>query len=547
MTRPNVVCFVLDQLRYDHLGYAGNSVVETPNIDALAERGVALSRAYVANPLCMPARASLFTGLMPRDHGVRTNGIPLDPSLPTLPGALREAGYRTHAAGKLHLHTYDLPNGAGVVEVADGQADDGDGVDGGSAATGAAGGQSAVADAVAPEEFPEARPPWNENRHRALPEPYYGFETADFTGGHVSWIFGEYRQWLEREHPEAAARLDEDHPDNEPRPAPQTFEWSLPEELHYNRWIADRSREFVESATGMDEPFFLLSSFPDPHHPFAAPEPWGSMYDPDDVALPTRREGELDDLPPFYREAYADTDTQLSGFHGTSDLSDDQLREQIAVTYGMISFVDREIGRVLAALDEAGLREETLVVFMSDHGDMMGDHWMLRKGPFHFEGLLRVPMLWSFPGTLPAGERRDGPVSAVDFAPTVLDFCDIPVPEGRVPPEREAMREPPAWAGRSLRPQLSGETDAVRDGVVVENDEDYLGLRVRTYVTDRYKLTLYPGEPYGELFDLRKDPDELRNRWDDEAYADVRRRLSVEFLERYVLHEQGLPRRLCHA
>ncbi|WP_101295804.1 sulfatase family protein [Halegenticoccus soli] len=540
MNRPNVICFVLDQLRYDHLGYAGNATVETPNIDALAERGVALSRAYVANPLCMPARASLFTGLMPRDHGVRTNGIPLDPSLPTLPGALRDAGYRTHAVGKLHLHTYDLPNGADVAESASANVTEAE------SAAGAINGSSAEAGVVAPEEFPEARSLWNVGRHRALPEPYYGLETADFTGGHVSWIFGQYRQWLERERPDAAARLREDHPGNDPRPAPQTFDWSLPEELHYNRWIADRSREFI-GLSGGDDPFFLWCSFPDPHHPFAAPEPWGSMYDPDRVDLPTRREGELDDLPPFYREAYADTDTQLSGFHGTSDLSDDELREQVAVTYGMISFVDREIGRVLTALDDAGLRGETLVVFTSDHGDMMGDHWMLRKGPFHFEGLLRVPMVWSWPGKLPAGRRSDGLVSAVDVAPTVLDLCDVPIPEGRVPPEREAAQEPPAWPGRSLRPQLAGEIDAVRDGAVVENDEDYLGLRVRTYVTDRYKLTVYPGEPYGELFDLRADPEELYNRWDDERYADVRGRLLSEFFEQYVLHERGLPRRLCHA
>ncbi|WP_129113759.1 sulfatase/phosphatase domain-containing protein [Halegenticoccus tardaugens] len=172
---------------------------------------------------------------------------------------------------------------------------------------------------------------------------------------------------------------------------------------------------------------------------------------------------------------------------------------------------------------------------------------MLRKGPFHFEGLLRVPMVWGWPGELPAGRRSDGPASAVDVAPTVLDLCDVPVPEGRVPPKRKAANEPPAWPGRSLRPQLTGEVDAVRDAVVVENDEDYLGLRVRTYVTDRYKLTVYPGEPYGELFDLREDPDELYNRWDDERYADVRRRLRPEFFERYVLSERGLPRRLCHA
>jgi arylsulfatase len=517
MSAPNVLCFVLDQLRYDHLGCTGNETVETPTIDALADDGVVMDRAYVNNPLCMPARASLLTGLMPRDHGVRTNGIPLDRDATTLSGTLSEAGYRTYAAGKLHFHTYDTPHDV----------------------------DSADAD---PAEFPEAKPLWESGRIESLSEPFYGFDEVDFTGGHVDWIFGEYVRWLEDERPSAAALLDRGHERNGARPAPDAFDWAIDEADHYNRWIADRTRSFLRERAEDDEPFFAWCSFPDPHHPFAAPDPWDDLYDPDDVSPPTRREGELDDLPPFYRDAFEDEETVLSGRHGSTDLTDAELREQIALTYGMVSFVDQEIGRVMETLAETGLREDTIVVFMSDHGDMMGDHWMVRKGPFHFEGLLRVPMIWSWPGEFPVGERTDGLAEAIDFAPTVLDCCGVAVPEGVDEPfldERDGA--PPALPGRSLRPQLAGERDAVREAVIVENDEDYLGLRPRSLITDRYKLTVYPGRSYGELFDLDADPEELHNRWDDPGYADAKADLYRQFVERYVEHEQGLPRRICHA
>jgi len=548
--RPNVLVFMADQLRHDHLSCAGNDVVETPNVDTLAADGVRCERAYVANPLCMPARASLFTGLPPREHGVRTNGIPLPEDAPHLVEAFRAAGYRTHAAGKLHHHNYSLPldHTAALLERGEMTLDEipsafQERVE--EIREQLAGGDAVRPDAPAAEAFPESAFMWNSGRLESLPEPYYGFESTDFVGAHGDGVYGEYRNWLAETHPESLERLARGHPDNESAGADDAWRWALPPEHHYDHWVADRAREFLRTAG--EDPFFLFCSFPDPHHPYAAPEPWASEYDPAEVALPTRREGELDDLPPFYRTAHEDDDVELSGLLSSSRTSDAVLREMVAITYGMVSFVDHQVGRVLETLAAEGLHDDTIVLFCSDHGDMMGDHWMLRKGPFHFQGLLRTPMVWRWPGELPAGEVVEGLVSALDVAPTLYDLCGVADPTTTPYHLPETLEEPDALPGHSLEAALERGADTPRDGLVIENDEDYLGLRVRSYVTDRYTLTVYPGEPYGELFDRAEDPEELHNRWDDPDYAEVKTRLYQEFLAAYVESDGALPRRLSHA
>jgi arylsulfatase len=213
----------------------------------------------------------------------------------------------------------------------------------------------------------------------------------------------------------------------------------------------------------------------------------------------------------------------------------------------MVSFVDQEVGRVLGALETLNLRQDTVVMFMSDHGDMMGDHWLINKGPFHFQGLLRVPFIWSWPEQFLQGVATPGLASYLDFAPTVLDLCGVPIPEGELPADPEAPQHLPPWPGVSLAPQLRGERPSMQDSVIVENDEDYLGLRLRTLITERFKLTVYPGQPYGELFDLHEDPNELHNLWADAAHAAVRADLQSRLLERLIMTDNTLPRRLSHA
>ena len=504
----------MDQVRFDHLGFMGNPDIRTPHLDRLAGRGVVFNRAYVNNPLCMPARATLFTGLTPRGHGVRTNGIPLRKDIPTLPDALRRAGYLTHTVGKLHLSTMGVVEGMNPEE-------------------------------LDPEEYPEMGALWRMRKITRLPSPYYGMESADYVGGHVFKAYGNYSHWLENNHPEAFERLNPGHVENISLGAPQVHKFSIPQDCHYTRWIGDKTVEFLERVPESGRPFFLWCSFPDPHHPYAVPEPWSEMYDPEKITCrPRRRDDELDSLPPFYKSAYLRDDTLLSGLMGKAAVTDLELRKMVAVTYGMISFMDEQIGRIMAALRESGLEKNTAIVFLSDHGDMMGDHWMVRKGPFHFDGLLRIPFVWCWPDRIPAGRRTEGLASHIDFAPTILDLCGVPVPEGNTPPEAVASRESVPWPGRSLLPQIMGSEEKVNEHVIVENDEDYLGLRLRSYITDRYQLTLYAGQDWGELFDLQKDPDQLHNLWEDEQFSSLKERLKIEFFHRYMLQDSPLPRRL---
>ncbi len=510
----NFLCFIVDQMRVDHMGCAGNPVIQTPHLDRLAETGVRFSRAYCNNPLCMPSRATLFTGMTPRGHHVRTNGIPLDRDCPTIVQSLADAGYRTNSVGKLHMNNFNLPKGADI-------------------------------DDVDPLDHPEARPMWLHRRLQKMPTPYYGFQSAEIILGHGSGVHGDYFHWLRERDPDGPEKLAPPAGTPTPHNAETSWHNAIPQELHYNHWVADRTIDFLENQPAGD-PFFTWCSFPDPHHPYCPPEPWASMYDPADMPMPSRREGELDDLPPFYREVYEDG-IWVSGRTKPAKMDDEQLREILALTYGMISHVDHNIGRVMDALERRGLRENTVICFLSDHGDMMGDHWIINKGPFHMNGLLQMPFLWSCPGHFSEDIETAGLVSYLDFAPTIMDLAGLPLPEGNVPPQAEPADQPPALPGISFAPQLRGEVDSLQDSVIVENDEDYLKLRLRTLITDRHKLTVYPGQEYGELFDLQQDPGELSNLWSDPGSQQLKLELKAKLLERLIETDNPTPRRLTHA
>ena len=163
----NVLLFVVDEMRAGHMGCAGNSIVQTPNVDRLADEGICFSRAYCNHTICMPSRASMFTGLLPRDHGAWNNNMEMHPGLPVLPELLRQAGYRTHSTGKLHLSRW----------VPDPEIDD-------------------------PKRFPEFRASWNADLIDSLPLPYYGFQSVDFVGGHGNYVYGDYFHWLEGQVPD---------------------------------------------------------------------------------------------------------------------------------------------------------------------------------------------------------------------------------------------------------------------------------------------------------------------------------------------------------
>jgi len=507
---------MVDQHHPGCFGYAGHPLVRTPHIDALARKSVTCTRAYVANPLCMPSRASFFTGLTPRGHRVRMNGIGLDPQTPIITDALRKAGYSTHAAGKLHFRPTYTPNGVALNQV--------------NAA-----------------EYPEAKDLWTSGRIKNLPLPYYGFASVDYANGHGDGSFGHYLHWLDAEHKQHR-RLFYDRVTLEP-PTPaynlfnrKSYKWALPAELHPMAWIADRAIDYLKQPDRRDKPFFLFCSFQDPHSPFAPPAPWCYRYQPKDVAPAKRTKDEFDRLPPHFRAQYETTLT-TQGNNGQPMKATDPYREECAAHYfGLIEMLDSQIGRVLQSLESSGLAGNTVVILTADHGEALGDHGMWGKGPYHFDSVIRVPFLVSSPGRFRAGTTHSGVVSILDAAPTILELAGVPIPQGVVPKTVEAPKMPPPWPGRSLVSMLASRRDDASRTALVEEDEDYLGFRMRTLVTERYRLTAYSGKPYGELFDLREDPNEFRNLWDSPMHKALREDLRAALLDKIMETDLALPR-----
>jgi uncharacterized sulfatase len=311
---------------------------------------------------------------------------------------------------------------------------------------------------------------------------------------------------------------------------PQKWKWNIPEEYHYDKWIAERANALIEEYKNKDENFFLWASFLDPHPPYLAPEPWDTMYDPEKITVPHITGGEHAKNPPHFKmtqqenpdfSRYEEKDGNwMHGFH--SHLHDrKELAKDIAVYYGMISLMDKYIGKILDRLDELGLAENTLVVFTCDHGHFYGHHGLTAKGAFHYEDMIKVPFIVRFPGKVPGAKMSGSLQSLVDLAPTFLDVCGIEIPR--------------TMTGISQKNVWFGNTKNIRQNVIVENHHQPTTVNHRSYVDRRYKITVYQGKNYGELFDLKNDPMEINNLWDNPGCRD----LKMDLLLKYIHAELG--------
>lgn len=495
----NVLLITTDQMRADHMGCAGNPAIRTPNLDALAAGGVRLDRAYCSNPLCMPNRCTLATGRLPRNHGCWSNGICLPTHERTLADLLGESGYHTALLGKAHFNSFG-------------------------------------ADADAPEPNRESFAAWRAGR--VTPDwhgPYYGFDHCELALGHGSWgaECGHYGQWLRENFPNAIEDYKSRH---EPSAtgAPQCFTPRVPVEAHCSRWLGLIGSEYLRRRADDGRPFFCWLSFPDPHHPFCPPAPYDAMYEPPSVVMPRLGREALDDKPPHFRRAYEGGE----GWEGIGagdvlkDVTEAQLREVLARTYGMISLVDENVGKVLGVLAETHLAERTIVVFTSDHGDLMGDCGLIFKGPFLLEGLIRVPMIWRVPGAA-EGAVGSGLFNSVDVAPTILRLLGMDVPDGMDSPGQV---------------DLVGEARGGREAAFVEFKSMYRPeLNLRAIVTADRKLTYYAGLEVGELYDMTADVPEARNLYADAAWAAERAHLEGRLLDEAIARQDASLQPTCHA
>lgn len=468
---PNIIVFCTDEHRWDHLGCNGNTIVQTPNIDRIAAGGVTFTNCHCSHTSCMPSRAAMFTGLTVQAMGLHGCNPSPPPDIPTMPAVLADAGYRTHSVGKLHISSWGRPP------------------------------FTSHRDATDITKFPERHANWNEGLITESPNNYFGLQTVDMVTGHVNYANADYKIWLEKHHPGAFAKLAA----STRNPGPVEIE----PELHYNHWIADRSIAFINRQTKrkMNAPFFLWCSFPDPHEPFAAVRKWSETY----------RDLETTELPAHYCKTspqnrsttFDDLDQQTEGY------TSEYIRRALRETYGMISHIDEQVGRVMAALEASGQADNTVVIFTADHGEQHGEHNLLYKGLYPYQGHTRVPFILNVPwaDAEHKGQQIDTPISSgLDLMPTVLDLAGVPQPGTGTPGLGADARTLP---GESLAAvALAGALSERRNALIELSTEvgaNGQWVQMRKLVTEDYRLIVYYPTREVLLFDVRCDPYEQVN------------------------------------
>ena len=425
--RPNVLLIMVDQWRGDCLGAAGHPVVQTPFLDRLAGQGARFTRAYSATPTCIPARASLMTGLRPIHHGRvgYRDGVPWDYPV-TLAGEFTRQGYQTQAVGKMHFYpertqlgfqNVILHSPTGIVRQARQRGEDPDRVD-------------------------------------------------------------DYLPWLRSELGRDASFLDHGIDSNSWVARP----WDKPERTHPTNFVAQQAAGFLRRRDPR-KPFFLYASFNAPHPPYDPPA-WAFeqyLHGP----LPEPPVGDWAGIFDEYRKP--GDPTALAG-----EIEPEQLRRAMAGYYGHISHVDQQLNFLLEELAQLGLRDNTIICFLADHGEMLGDHHLFRKG-FGYEGSARIPMLINGPG-IPAGVvDTDTVVELGDVMPTLLDLAGLPCPQ--------------QIDGLSFAAPARGEEAAFR--AVLHGEHTLLGQSLQWLTDGHQKYLWFSGSGREQLFDLDRDPQEL--------------------------------------
>ncbi len=324
------------------------------------------------------------------------------------------------------------------------------------------------------------------------PEPYYGFQEFHLGEDGRS---GEHWVWIQRNHPEYHKK-----PDHE-----------IPLELHNSFWSASHAIDFIRKCAARNEPFFAFCSFVDPHHSYNPPSPYRETYKEQDMPEPICKPDEFADKPPHLRARTK----QLEGVGKSVAYNRTQY-------YGEVTLIDDSIGRILKALDELKIRGNTLIVFTSDHGDMLGDHGLYFKG-LAYPQSANVALIFNWPGHLKTGKVVNGIMQEIDIFPTITELVGV--------------ENPPGVQGRSQARILTTESnDTGYEYAYIEHAGSDYSLR-----SLKWRFTYYPGKDYGELYDLEKDPHEFTNLWNDSRMQNLKLTLTRELLDRVVQTRDPLP------
>jgi len=489
MDRPNILWICTDSQRADTLGCYGNSFVHSPNIDRLASEGVLFERCFAQNPLCTPSRGSMLTGRYPVTTRLRQNGQNIPPEERLVPRLLADNGYVCGLSGKLHLSACNRSFMLGEKWWEH------------------------------PAEMQIVR-----GVERRIDDGYSEFHW-DHTLDH-NFRSSSYVRWCE----EKGVTID-----FPPRSDSKYVLHGLPSEHNQTTFCAEKAIGFIEAYAKSKHPWMFSVNIFDPHFSCRPPDAYFERYlqHLDTVPLPNYVPGELEKKPECQRAVH-----QNCKWGGYSESDSGEAREHRMLRAGywaMCDLIDTQVGRMLDALQRTGQRENTIVIFTSDHGEMLGDHGLYIKGPFLYDAAVNVPLIISCPGTITAGLRTKALVELCDLAPTLLAGTNIPRYSG--------------MQARSLWPLLTGRApgNSFRDSVYSEyynsnpdNPKSYLTM-VRT---EHYKLIVAHGTNAGEFYDLEKDPAETINRWGDSNYSSVKAEMLIKLCHRMAETADPLPQRV---
>ena len=492
LKKPNFILFITDQQRFDHLGCYGHPILKTPNIDAIAKEGVIYDRFYVSSPVCMPNRASLMTCRLPSSHGVRSLGIPLGVENVTFVELLRAAGYETALIGKSHIQ--NVTNWPAQFEKREYRP--GFSVPPNSM-------RQAIRANIDSELYHYEQQKFWDKADPKVPTPFYGFDHYVSVLRHGANSGGDFLIWLEKNAPEILNLMGKENQFEHNYTCPQAVRTKIPEEYYSTQYIANRAADWIRERDEK-KPFFLMISFPDPHHPFTPPGKYWDMYSPEDMPIPKAFAINDWSAPEYVRlaeraRARDETLGQSSGY--TVAVSMREALEARALTCGMIAMVDNAVGQVRNVLTQSYLAENTIQIYTSDHGDHLGDHKLLFKGAEQYDALTHVPFIWSDPKGS-CNQRTSDIAQTHDIGSTILERASIEAPEG-----------------------MQGQIMAVaggmgRDSALIQYDnqrtQEAFGKepRVHTIIHNDWRLSLYRGICKNEMFNLKDDPDEMYNLWD---------------------------------
>ena len=495
--KNNIIVIMCDQLRKDCLGFYGNKHVKTPNLDALARDSVVFTRNYVANPICMPNRLSMFSGMYPRNHGLWTNGLLIRDEGFTLPHHLSGSGYQTCSIGKIHFE----PGGMEQSRCADG---------------------------------------WH--------GPYWGYDYVEITNSH-NRVGGHAEKWFYENGGSDDMFKIQSAADGETGLQP------VPVKLHPSSFIGERAVNYIENVRDKNKPFFMTVSFTDPHHPFVVPaemideiceidetdetDEMGKteavrVYDEAGIKQPVGSPEDLSGRPEHYAQHYESRWHRKGVRDGdkAKTVSDEIKVRRIVHTYKMIELIDKNVGKIIKTLKQENLYDGAVIVFTSDHGELLGDFGLWHKGPFFFEGLINTPLTVKSPGVRP--RECEALFSAVDIAPTLCGLTGVEIPY--------------YCDGISQADVLYGNKQHVRDNCMIEYRNGYHenDINSKVLVTDNYKFVAYQtGET--ELTCLSDDPEELKNIAGDSAHAGTLRIMKEKLLFEMLQTESKKPSQLTHA